>query len=62
MVAAKSESWLFHFEEGVLSGKTVKEWSETFTNGKMIFILEGGYELSVPGESVAAYVDGLFIK
>lgn len=40
-------------------GETVKSWAETFTGGKIVSILEGGYELSVLGESVAAYVDGL---
>ena len=43
-------------------GETVKEWAETFTNGKILSILEGGYELSVLGESVTAYVDGLLAK
>jgi acetoin utilization deacetylase AcuC-like enzyme len=40
-------------------GETVKGWADRFTGGKIISILEGGYELSVLGESVTAYIDGL---
>ncbi len=40
-------------------GETVKSWANEFTGGEIISILEGGYELSVLGESVTAYIDGL---
>ena len=40
-------------------GETVKSWADTFTGGKILSILEGGYELSVLSKSVTAYVDGL---
>ena len=40
-------------------GKTVQGWADKFTDGKILSILEGGYELSILGESVAAYVDGM---
>ncbi len=43
-------------------GETVKDWANRFTGGKILSILEGGYELSVLGESVAAYVDGLLAE
>ncbi len=43
-------------------GETVKCWATQFTGGKILSILEGGYELSVLGESVAAYVDGLLTE
>ncbi len=43
-------------------GETVKSWATRFTGGKILSILEGGYELSVLGESVAAYVDGLLTE
>ncbi len=40
-------------------GTEVRKWAENFTEGKVLSILEGGYELSVLGESVVAYVKGL---
>ncbi len=43
-------------------GRIVKSWSEKYTDGKLISILEGGYELSVLGESVEAYLSGLAEK
>jgi len=43
-------------------GKRVKAWADQYTNGKMLSILEGGYELSVLGESVEAYVRGILGK
>ncbi len=43
-------------------GKKVKAWADQYTNGKMLSILEGGYELTVLGESVEAYVRGMLGK
>jgi acetoin utilization deacetylase AcuC-like enzyme len=43
-------------------GKTVKSWADKYTAGKLLSILEGGYELSVLGESVEAYVRGILEK
>ncbi len=43
-------------------GREVKSWAERFTNGKLLSILEGGYELSVLGDSVEAYVRGILAK
>ncbi len=43
-------------------GKEMRQWAERFTRGKLLSILEGGYELSVLGESVAAYCKGLLGK
>lgn len=40
-------------------GREIKSWANRFTNGKMLSILEGGYELSVLGDSVEAYVRGI---
>lgn len=40
-------------------GKEIMVWAEQYTDGKIISILEGGYELSVLGESVEAYVRGM---
>lgn len=40
-------------------GKQIQEWAKRFTDGRVLSILEGGYELSVLGESVEAYVAGL---
>lgn len=40
-------------------GVTVRNWAKQFTGGKLLSILEGGYELTVLGDSVAAYVSGL---
>ena len=40
-------------------GEIVRAWSEKYTNGQLLSILEGGYELSVLGESVEAYLVGL---
>ncbi len=40
-------------------GCTVRSWAKRFTGGKLLSILEGGYELSVLGDSAAAYVNGL---
>lgn len=43
-------------------GREVKTWADRFTNGKFLSILEGGYELSVLGDSVEAYVRGIVGK
>ncbi len=43
-------------------GKEIKDWADRFTDGKVISILEGGYELSVLGDSVEAYIRGLLNK
>ena len=43
-------------------GKEVKSWADQYTNGKLLSILEGGYELSVLGESVDAYIRGMLGK
>ncbi|MCF8055823.1 MAG: histone deacetylase [Desulfocapsa sp.] len=40
-------------------GREIKSWGQRFTGGKILSILEGGYELSVLGDSVEAYVRGL---
>ncbi len=40
-------------------GLLVTSWAEKYTAGRQLSILEGGYELSVLGESVEAYVAGL---
>lgn len=40
-------------------GKAIQSWAQQYTEGKILSILEGGYELSVLGESVEAYVNGL---
>ena len=45
-----------------LIGKKIKAWADQYTNGKVLSILEGGYELSVLGESVEAYVRGILGK
>jgi acetoin utilization deacetylase AcuC-like enzyme len=43
-------------------GKEVKAWADQYTNGRLLSILEGGYELSVLGESVEAYIRGMLGK
>ncbi len=43
-------------------GREIKSWADTYTDGKLLSILEGGYELSVLGDSVEAYVRGLLGK
>ena len=43
-------------------GKEMRKWAEVFTDGKILSILEGGYELSILGESVVAYMRGLLGK
>ncbi len=43
-------------------GREIQSWAERFTGGKILSILEGGYELSVLGDSVEAYVSGLLYK
>jgi len=40
-------------------GKEINKMAERYTGGKILSILEGGYELSVLGDSVEAYVRGL---
>ncbi|HIQ36597.1 MAG TPA: histone deacetylase [Desulfocapsa sulfexigens] len=44
------------------TGKEIKTWADQYTDGKLLSILEGGYELSVLGESVEAYVRGILGK
>jgi acetoin utilization deacetylase AcuC-like enzyme len=43
-------------------GQSVREWSNTYCEGRLLSILEGGYELTVLGESVEAYVRGLLAR
>jgi acetoin utilization deacetylase AcuC-like enzyme len=43
-------------------GREIKAWTDRFSNGKILSILEGGYELSVLGDSVEAYVRGMLGK
>ncbi len=43
-------------------GERIRRWGKTYTNGKILSVLEGGYELTVLGESVEAYLSGLFRK
>ena len=40
-------------------GEIIRRWGKTYTDGKVLSILEGGYELTVLGESVDAYLRGL---
>lgn len=40
-------------------GDRARVWSDVYTEGKLLSVLEGGYELSVLGESVSTYIDGL---
>jgi acetoin utilization deacetylase AcuC-like enzyme len=40
-------------------GRRVKKWADIYCQGRLLSILEGGYELTVLGESVEAYVQGL---
>ncbi len=40
-------------------GRTVRGWSEKYCGGCLLSILEGGYELTVLGESVETYLRGL---
>lgn len=40
-------------------GQAIRDWADRFTEGRILSILEGGYELSVLGDSVEAYVRGL---
>lgn len=40
-------------------GSEIQSWADMYTNGKILSILEGGYELSVLGDSVEAYVRGM---
>ncbi len=43
-------------------GRTVRQWSNLYCGGRLLSILEGGYELTVLGESVEAYVQGLLSR
>ena len=43
-------------------GREIQSWAKRFSGGKILSILEGGYELSVLGDSVEAYVSGLLYK
>ncbi len=43
-------------------GRFVRTWSNRLCEGRLLSILEGGYELSVLGESVTAFVRGLLVK
>ncbi len=40
-------------------GREIKKWADVYTDGKIISILEGGYEISVLGESVESYLRGM---
>ena len=50
-----------HYSTGLYEkiGRTVRGWSNMHCGGRLLSILEGGYELTVLGESVEAYVQGL---
>jgi acetoin utilization deacetylase AcuC-like enzyme len=43
-------------------GQSVRRWSKIHCGGRLLSILEGGYELTVLGESVEAYVQGLLAR
>ncbi len=43
-------------------GQSVRRWSNRYCGGRLLSILEGGYELTVLGESVEAYVQGLLSR
>ncbi len=43
---------------GILGG-IIHRWGELYTGGKVLSVLEGGYELSVLGASVERYLSGL---
>jgi acetoin utilization deacetylase AcuC-like enzyme len=43
-------------------GQSVRRWSNLHCGGRLLSILEGGYELTVLGESVEAYVQGLLSR
>jgi acetoin utilization deacetylase AcuC-like enzyme len=43
-------------------GESVRSWSNLYCHGRLLSILEGGYELTVLGESVEAYVQGLLAR
>ncbi|MDO8948297.1 MAG: histone deacetylase [Desulfocapsaceae bacterium] len=43
-------------------GECVRNWSNLYCHGRLLSILEGGYELTVLGESVEAYVQGLLAR
>ena len=43
-------------------GQSVRRWSRLHCGGRLLSILEGGYELTVLGESVEAYVRGLLSR
>jgi acetoin utilization deacetylase AcuC-like enzyme len=43
-------------------GQSVRRWSHQYCGGRLLSILEGGYELSVLGDSVAAYARGLLAR
>lgn len=40
-------------------GLAVRAWAKKYCHGKVLSILEGGYELPVLGDSVEAYVNGI---
>ncbi|MBA3008325.1 MAG: histone deacetylase [Proteobacteria bacterium] len=43
-------------------GESVRSWSNLYCHGRLLSILEGGYEMTVLGESVEAYVQGLLAR
>lgn len=43
-------------------GEVLQEFGNKYANGRILSILEGGYELSVLGESVEQYVSGLISR
>ncbi len=43
-------------------GRCVRTWSHRHCDGRLLSLLEGGYELRVLGESVAAFVRGLLAR
>ena len=40
-------------------GRKIRQWETRFCPGRLLSVLEGGYELTALAESVEAYLDGL---
>lgn len=40
-------------------GREIKVWANQYSKGRVLSLLEGGYELSVLGDSVEAYLSGI---
>ncbi len=43
-------------------GQEIKVWADLYSKGRVLSLLEGGYELSVLGDSVEAYLSGILGK